>query len=73
MTILQAFIIITAVVGLLAADYFYAVAIISSLIFEKTMSWEMDQINIDVLEKNAKLLVSGRVRNMLQMHQENLE
>lgn len=69
----QFHLIVMFVVGLFLADYFFAILIISSLIFEKRMSWEMEKINTDLQEKDTKLFVSGRLRNMLQIHQEAME
>lgn len=73
MTILicvQSLLAVGGVVGLLAFDYFVSVAIISSLMFAKLIKLEMDEIHIDLQEIDTKWRVNGRLRNILQMHQE---
>lgn len=70
LVVLQTYLLGITAIGLFAADFFYAVPIISSLNFEKTMSWEMEQINTDLQEKDTQVFVWGRLRNMLEMHQE---
>lgn len=57
---------IIAEVGILAPDFFHAVTVISLLLFTERYHVK---INIDLLEKYRK--VSGRVQNMLQVHQDN--
>lgn len=62
-----------AVIGFIACDYFYAVIISSTLIFAQLISYNLEQINIDLQEKDAKFIVSSRFRNVLQMHQDLFE
>lgn len=59
-----------ATLGILACDFFMAIIIISTLIFAKLISLELEQIDIDQPLKNSELLVRGRFRNVLIMHQE---
>lgn len=66
----QILIFILATGGVLACDFFMAIIIISTLIFAKLISLDMEQINNDLLEKNSTLTVKCRLRNILLMHQE---
>lgn len=64
---------IFATLGILACDFFMAIAIISTLIFAKLISLELEQIDVDRQEKCAESLVKGRLRNVLLMHQEMIK
>lgn len=63
---------IVFVIGILAADYICSVLIISSLIFAELISLDMQQINMDLQENEAPLIIIARFRNIIQMHKELL-
>lgn len=54
------------------ADYICSVSIISSLIFAELISLDMQQINMDLQENEAPLIIIARFRNIIQMHKELL-
>lgn len=59
------------VFGVLACDFFMTISIISTLIPAKLISLEMEQIGTDLqLEQSAPIIIKGRFRNVLLMHQE---
>lgn len=64
------FIFVLSVAGVIAIDYLFGVIIVSSLMFAKLIHFEIEQIHVDLQEKNATFLVRGRFLNILQMHQE---
>lgn len=59
-----------ALVGIYAVDFFMVIIAIHSHIFSKLISFEFKQINIDLEEKEPEIMIWGRIRNVLQMHQE---
>lgn len=60
-----------SIIGLGALEFLLAIIIISSLIFAKLISRELQQINIDLQEDDSTMLVAkGRFKNILLMHQE---
>lgn len=65
--------IVLATIGILACDFFMAIVIISTLIFSKLISLDLQQIDIDCQEKGAEMTVKGRFRNVLLMHQEMIK
>lgn len=69
-SIYQIYMLSLSVTGLLVCDYFYAVIIISPLIFAKLIAIDFEQIHCDLNEKNATITVRARFRNVLQMHLE---
>lgn len=73
LTMSHLYLLILCVMGLLSYDYFNSVVMISSLIFAKLIGWEMDEIHVDLQENATKWRVHGRLRNILQMHQEMFE
>lgn len=64
---------IFATLGILACDFFMAINIISTLIFSKLISLDLQQIDIDSQQKGAEMTVKGRFRNVLLMHQEMIK
>lgn len=64
---------IFATLGILACDFFMAINIISTLIFSKLISLDLQQIDIDCEQKCSTLMVKGRLRNVLLMHQEMIK
>lgn len=64
---------IFATLGILACDFFMAIVIVSTLIFSKLISLELEQVNTDLDQKCAELIVRGRLRNVLLMHQEMIK
>lgn len=73
LTIYHIFMILLASFGVVATDFFLALIIISSLIFAKIISLELQQIHIDLEEKDSRLKVKSRFRNILRMHKEMCE
>lgn len=73
LTIYQFIALLFATLGVCAYDFFIAISTISSLIFSKIISLEMDQINIDLEKGESILIVLGRFRNVILMHQEMLK
>lgn len=73
LTIMHIFLMVLCFVGLLAFDYILSVVIISSLMFAKLICWEMTEIDIDLQESATKWRISGRLRNILEMHRELFE
>lgn len=66
--------VILSALGYLAIDFFMATIITSSLIFGKLISADLEQINIDLLEKDSRLITAkARFRNILLMQQETSE
>lgn len=59
-----------ATLGVCGCDFIVALIIVSTLIFSKIISLEMQEIENDFLEKNAVAIVRGRFRNIILMHQE---
>lgn len=59
--------------GFLAFDYYTSVLIISQLIFAKLIGLEIQEIDTDLQTRNSISRVNGRLRNILQMHQEVFE
>lgn len=58
-------------IGYLAFEFFMATIITSSLIFGKLISTDLEQINMDLLEKDSRLITAkARFRNVLLMQQE---
>lgn len=66
----QIIIVSLATLGILACDFFMAIIIISSLIFAKLISLDMEQIEKDLQLENSITTVRGRFRNIVLMHQE---
>lgn len=64
---------IFATLGILACDFFMAIVIISTLIFSKLISLDLQQTDIDCAQKSAEITVKGRFRNVLLMHQEMIK
>lgn len=62
-----------SIAGLVAMDFFTAVITISTLIFAKLISLDLNQINADMLAGASRITVYGRFRNVLLMHQEMVE
>lgn len=64
---------IFATLGILACDFFMAIVIVSTLIFAKLTSLDLEQIDLDLQQKSNGLIVKGRLRNVLLMHQEMIK
>lgn len=62
-----------ATLGVLACDFFMAIIIISTLIFSKLISLDLQQLEIDFQIDNSDITVKGRFRNILLMHQEMIK
>lgn len=73
LTTYHIFLISVASVGVAATDFFLALIIVSSLIFAKLLSLEMQQIHADLEEKDTMLAIKCRFRNILRMHKEMSE
>lgn len=73
LVIIQTYFVISALLGLLSYDYFNSVLFTSSLMYAKLIRWEMDAIHIEMQDNATKWRVNGRLRNLLQMHQEIFE
>lgn len=65
--------IVFGTLGILACDFFMAVIIVSTLIFAKLISLELEQVNCDCEQKHGESIVKGRLRNILLMHQEMIK
>lgn len=59
---------LVALFGVMALDFVLVVVILSTLMFSKLISWEMDEIHRQLQEKNSALAVKVRFRNILLMH-----
>lgn len=59
--------------GYLAFDYFVTVITLSSLIFAKLISLEIEQMCAELELKKSEMTTIGRFRNVLLMHKEMLE
>lgn len=74
----QLMLVILCIAGMLAADYIFAIFVISPLIMAKFISLDMDQINIELEENGAastmpaNINARARFRNVLKMHQETI-
>lgn len=68
--IFHGIVVFLALVGIYAVDFFMVIIAIRSHIFSKLISFEFKQINIDLEEKEPEIMIWGRIRNVLQMHQE---
>lgn len=68
--IFHGIVVFLALVGIYAVDFFMVIIAIHSHIFSKLISFEFKQINIDLEEKEPEIMIWGRIRNVLQMHQE---
>lgn len=71
-TVFHLSLMVVAVVGYTAIDYFIAVGITSSLIFAKLISIDLQQINFDLIESEL-LTAKARFWNVLLMHREMSE
>lgn len=71
LTIYHIICVVFATVSFTSVDFFMAIIIISSLIFGKLISTDLEQINFDLLENDSGLITAkARLRNVLLMHQE---
>lgn len=61
---------VLGILGVLACDFFMAIIIISTLIFAKLTSMELEQIDIDQQIEDPEISIRGRFKNVLLMHQE---
>lgn len=59
-----------SLVGVFATDYFLIVVIVSSLIFAKLITLEIQQIHCELDEKCSTRTIRIRFRNILLMHRE---
>lgn len=64
---------IFATLGIAACDFFMAIVIVSTLIFAKLISLDLKQVDIDSQQKSTELIVKGRLRNVMLMHQEMIK
>lgn len=62
-----------ATLGVLACDFFMAIVIISTFIFAKLITWDLEQTDTEQSAKDSLRLVRGRFRNVLLMHQEMIK
>lgn len=69
----QIIIFVIGTLGVLACDFFMAIIIISTLIFAKLISLDIEQINNDLLLKDSMVTVKFRFKNVLLMHQEMIK
>lgn len=69
----QVVVFVLATIGVLACDAYMAIIIVSTLIFSKLISLDLEQIEDDLLLKDPTLTVRGRFRNIILMHQEMLK
>lgn len=65
----------TATLGLLACDFFFTLLIVSSLIFAKLISFDIQQLNheLQINKSKSNIVIKYRLQNIFLMHQQNYE